>query len=449
MKTVVIGGGISGLSAAYTLQKNNVDFVLLEAGKQTGGRTSGTEKEGFRFDNGAIFLMRNYTTVKRLVRELSLEAEVVKKVPLRAADYIDGDYVPMIPDTIREALFTHPARLLHLRKIGFSAFKGLFTFYYHAARRKEDFSFSEFDKALDIDRQNFEQWVLKYGNKKALDYFLQPVIGGMTLDNVKDLSALYGVKVSYESLLGFWCLKNGICSLADRLYEEVKPGVQLNTPVRKIATENNKIKGVETENGFIDADAVIPAVTATTLRGIFPDMPEHVEKILRKVQYSPTWNVFFAYDRKFLPDDINFLAMPLEAGSSMAMIMSSDFFSETRAPEGCSLIQACTYEKIFSGKHGKISEKEVAERLKDEIRRYVPSAPAMEPIFTKVIRWEEAMCFPPPGWYTAISKIKKANGKWIEGVYFAGDYLNLSSVEGSARSGVEAAESVIADMRRM
>ena len=124
------------------------------------------------------------------------------------AEYIDEDY--MIPDYILNRHSRHPKNLLTLKKIGFNGLKGIFTFYYNALKRTKDLSFSKFDNALDIDQQNFEEWVLKYGSKKALDYFFQPIIGGMTLGNVRYLSALYGVKVSCESLFGFWCLKNGV-----------------------------------------------------------------------------------------------------------------------------------------------------------------------------------------------------------------------------------------------
>ena len=36
-KTVVVGAGAAGLSAAWTLKKHGVDAVVLEAGDRTGG----------------------------------------------------------------------------------------------------------------------------------------------------------------------------------------------------------------------------------------------------------------------------------------------------------------------------------------------------------------------------------------------------------------------------
>ena len=37
MRTIIIGGGITGLSAAWELQQHNTEYVLLEASDRWGG----------------------------------------------------------------------------------------------------------------------------------------------------------------------------------------------------------------------------------------------------------------------------------------------------------------------------------------------------------------------------------------------------------------------------
>ncbi|MCK5100737.1 MAG: FAD-dependent oxidoreductase, partial [Desulfobacteraceae bacterium] len=50
--TLIIGGGLSGIYAAYLLSKQNKSFVLLEARPRIGGRILSTEHQGFFFDLG-------------------------------------------------------------------------------------------------------------------------------------------------------------------------------------------------------------------------------------------------------------------------------------------------------------------------------------------------------------------------------------------------------------
>jgi len=47
--TIIIGGGLSGLYAAYLLYQENKSFVLLEARERVGGRILSTEYQGFFF----------------------------------------------------------------------------------------------------------------------------------------------------------------------------------------------------------------------------------------------------------------------------------------------------------------------------------------------------------------------------------------------------------------
>ena len=46
INTVIIGGGISGLSAGHFLKKKGIDFVLIESQKKTGGVIRTIKKNG-------------------------------------------------------------------------------------------------------------------------------------------------------------------------------------------------------------------------------------------------------------------------------------------------------------------------------------------------------------------------------------------------------------------
>ena len=50
--TIIIGGGLSGMYAAYLLSKKNISFVVLEARERIGGRILSLEHHGFFSDLG-------------------------------------------------------------------------------------------------------------------------------------------------------------------------------------------------------------------------------------------------------------------------------------------------------------------------------------------------------------------------------------------------------------
>ena len=49
---VILGGGIAGLSAAWTARQRGLSGLVLEAGERPGGILDSFSVEGFRFDNG-------------------------------------------------------------------------------------------------------------------------------------------------------------------------------------------------------------------------------------------------------------------------------------------------------------------------------------------------------------------------------------------------------------
>jgi protoporphyrinogen/coproporphyrinogen III oxidase len=67
----VIGAGMSGLSAAYHLQKAGFDVTVFEKSADVGGRTISAHKAGYHFDLGALTLSPRYKNTIELLREVA------------------------------------------------------------------------------------------------------------------------------------------------------------------------------------------------------------------------------------------------------------------------------------------------------------------------------------------------------------------------------------------
>src|SRR5580692_10935093 len=79
MKNVVIvGGGISGLSAAYDLKRAGVGVTVIEAAKSFGGKI-GTVRDGeYLIELGPDSIFSTKPWAVELITELGMEAEMIE-----------------------------------------------------------------------------------------------------------------------------------------------------------------------------------------------------------------------------------------------------------------------------------------------------------------------------------------------------------------------------------
>ena len=102
IQVAVIGGGISGLSCAYRIQKLGHSVLLFESHENPGGVIGTIEHNGFRFESGPQSFLAT-PPVLELIRDLNIESELIQANP-RAPRYVFArgqlHSVPMSPQAI-------------------------------------------------------------------------------------------------------------------------------------------------------------------------------------------------------------------------------------------------------------------------------------------------------------------------------------------------------------
>lgn len=110
VKTLILGGGITGLSAAYHLeQKGQTDYFILEKENEPGGLCRSIHKDGFTFDYSGHFLHLHTAQGKKLVR--TLLGKNLRRQTRRAWIYTGTSRVPFpfqanlfaLPPSVRQA----------------------------------------------------------------------------------------------------------------------------------------------------------------------------------------------------------------------------------------------------------------------------------------------------------------------------------------------------------
>ncbi len=86
--TVVVGGGIAGLTSAVYLARSGQKVLLIEKNKECGGLVNTFSRNGFRFEAG-VRALENAGIIFPMLEDLGIEMEVIKsKVSLGVADEI-------------------------------------------------------------------------------------------------------------------------------------------------------------------------------------------------------------------------------------------------------------------------------------------------------------------------------------------------------------------------
>ena len=108
VNTVIIGGGISGLSTANFLSKKTSDFLILEASDIVGGTINSSKLDGYILENGPNTVLDNNKAIQELLSDLSITEELIypnlKKISNRYI--LINDRLEKIPLTIFEFLLT-------------------------------------------------------------------------------------------------------------------------------------------------------------------------------------------------------------------------------------------------------------------------------------------------------------------------------------------------------
>jgi len=440
MKVIVVGAGTSGLAAIHTLRERGAEVTALEAKDTPGGRIVGAHKEGYILDLGAQFFFKFYDTAFQLCRELGLGEDIVP-YPFKTAIWKDGRLNAVTVAMDPRVLWKDRADLLRFRLFSPKGMLQAARIAPLIAKRHRDFHFIDFQNMLDLDDESLAGLALRRAGDEVLEYLFQPITSCLTLGEPEEVGAGYGMTLLWYSLHGLFTLKKGIGSLADRLYRECRDAVRLSTPVKRVVIEGGAVRGVETDQGLMEADAVICSTTSTAALKLMPDLPNGLRAPLEKVSYSACCHVMFGLRDRLLPQGWYAVGLPRLAGSSMAGFTDNSIKSPYYAPKGGGIVHCFTF-----GKHAfelnRMADDEVFSRLKGEIRRFIPSMPE-EPLFSEIYRWDEAVCLSPPGMLKVINRMKRENYRDVRGLFLAGEYMYMPSVDGSLRSGIDAAEAAL------
>ena len=444
-KVIIVGAGCAGLSAAYTLNKLGHDVVVYEAAGVPGGRCRTVVEDGFEFIAGAGSTEPQWATTFQYLEELGLKDRVYSIQKQRVGMFRDGkvrtiftggsrwEMFKALPENIRFFLSAVPNKTFsQVKKVSeeLDKYKALV-----------DTKNQSFEGLVDISNISTEEFVLQFGGPEALEWHYAPFLATMVLGQPKDISIAHPMAI-FSLMKGMCSMKGGLGAITAGLYEKVKENVRLNTPVREIVIENQCVKGVRTDQGFVRSDRVICAVDAFTSLQLMPGLPEGMRNPLQTCKYSSTYYYQFGLEKPLVSikqTPFHVVMIPPGAESVLDFVSLGNYSEEK--PVVIAPTRGWEDEKLAG-----LTEEERRRRVISDIQKVCPAFPD-EPKVTKVFRWDRAVNLEAPGQYAAIQDLLNNHYRDVSGLYLAGEYLFLfACTEGALKTGKQAAEMLALDM---
>lgn len=343
--TIILGAGISGISASYHLNQNGIKNIVFEKDDNWGGLCGNFKVDGFRFDKAIHLSFTNNKYVKDL---FSSSCEYITHKPL-AYNYYKGRWLK------------HPAQN-NLEPLDLREKIDAISDFVENYNKKENFA-------------NYEEWLrAQYGNYFS-EHFPLPYTKKYWTLEAKDLSVSWVGNRMYqpnikEVLRGAFEKETPNTYYADEMRYPKRGGyksflkyirkdcdIRLNKQVVDIDVKN-KVVFFE-DNGSEKYDDLISSIPLPEYGKLIKDMPVGIKKACAKLMYTSIALVSVGLNKINIPRHLWFYIYDEDVLA--ARCYSPSMKSADNAPEGCSSFQ---FEIYFSKvKSLMLSEDKLVEHI--------------------------------------------------------------------------------------
>jgi oxygen-dependent protoporphyrinogen oxidase len=462
-RVAIVGGGISGLAAAYACEEKRhsgtpVEYVVFESGSRLGGVLVTDRVDGCLVEAGPDSFLTEKPWAADLCRKIGLDDQLIGSNDSERKTYVvvKGKLVVM-PDGL---MFMVPTRIMP------TVFSPLFSFgtklrvaaeWFQPPRRASE------DEAV-------AEMVKRHYGAAMVDLLADPLLSGVyggeasklsvraVLPRFADMEEKHGslgramlatrrktataAKSPARPL--FSSLKDGMQQMVDALVARLDAkSLKPSTPVDAVTRQNHGwtvSAGDKTEH----FDAVIVATPAQAAAALLKSADEDLFRDLGEIHYSSSVTVTLAYDEKVrasLPPGFGFLVPRSEGHRMLAATFVHNKFPH-RAPPSRALVR-CFLGGTRDEPILQSSEQEILRIVRDELKTILGLV--AEPSFVRVYKWKSAMAQYSVGHLERLQRIEARRLK-LPGLALAGNGYNGIGVPDCVRSGTEAAGKILTEM---
>ena len=419
MDVIIIGGGITGLAAAYYLSRGGCRCTLVERDARLGGVIRTEQADGCVIEAGPDSFISQKPWALELLRELGLEADVIGSNDHLRKTYIlrHGRLVPMpdglflmVPTAIRPLLSTpllSPATKIRM------ALELL-----RRARTSEAAAPAGANGSLAGDR-SVAEFIRNHYGQEAVDYLAEPLLAGIYGGDAEDLSVNSVMPRFVELERRFGSLTRGVLasraqtagsSKAAPLFLTLRGGMQqlieaLESAIAgKVTFVRGEVETVESTGNesspnrlrvslsgtALEADHAVVATPAYAAGRLLRGMDASLADLLGGIRYHSSITIALGYERsgfRHRLEGFGFLVPRVERRLLTACTWVGTKFPH-RVAEDRILLRAfigCgTNESLLTR-----SDDALVETAREELQHLM--GVTERPLFSRVVRWRRAM----------------------------------------------------------
>jgi len=438
----VIGGGISGLTAAHELRRQGHNVMVLERQVRSGGNAISENIGGFLMEHGPSTTNAALPEVGDLSGALGLNTSLVD-----LSDKVKRRY--LVKGGELAGISIHP--------LGFF----LSSYLSPAGRLRLMAELAVPKQHKDTDETVDQYFTRRFGSEFSTRV-MDPLVGGLYAGRADELSveSVFPKLVNMENRHGSICRavlsrhlrgrlmpsrrlsswSKGIGSLPAALSRALSGDIRTGIAVRDVRVRGAGFE-IDTHNGGkVAARAVLVAtqshVAAVLLERVSPDGAEAISEI----SAPPLAVVFMGYKRKAVDhplDGLGYLAPSSENRVLTGVQFPSSMFPG-RAPEGYVSMTGYLGGARYPGV-AQLTEDDLAALAKEEFKDLLGARGCPE--VSRVRCWPRGIPQYQVGHQSRLQKIQEISND-VPGLFVTGNYLAGPSVGACVSSALEAAEDI-------
>jgi protoporphyrinogen oxidase len=427
---VIVGGGMSGLTAAFYLR--DLKTLVLERDGRAGGLAHrGLTADGVAYGRGSAYYSEPPENVMPLYKEMGLTPLEETRIP----SPIDSFWRKggMVVDMWEPASFEQLPP-------GFKAFHAKLL----RSDKKGEIPIQPMDEAPNkaLDAISAAEYIKDFGPelRAYLDAYCQSALGCF----MDEVSALVFVNFYSSEIVERYAWPGGTGGASVILAEKLKPLIRTGATVVRVLPDADGVAVDYLHGGKIlrlRARRVILAVPLRVAERIFPDLPEERRALIRALPYADyvVHQVFTSKDLWTSTYDTWFVDRSFTDIIAARWIATKGFKLPSAAGPGIlSIYQPLAARRGLRALDPK-SVNDLALAALQELDEIVPGLKQERTLTVESYRWPASIHVCRPGFFTSVApKLAGAVGR----VHFAGNNLGAPSFEEAIYRGHRAAQDV-------
>lgn len=466
IRIAIVGGGISGLVAAFTLEEHRragaVEYTLFESSPQLGGVLRTERIDGCIVEAGPDSFISEKPWAADLCRSIGLADQLIGSNDADRKTYIlvRGRLIPM-PDGL---MFMVPTKILP------TGLSPLFSWSTKFRMARELFH----PPGAAKGDESVASFVERHYGSEMVDRLADPLLSGVYGGEAANLSvravlprfaemerthgslgrAMLAARKKNPSAANkpavplFTSLKNGMQQLVETIVQRLNPAsLVTHASVQSVQPEaigwavrvqpDPQSPGVRTTH----FDAVIVALPALATAQIVSGCSPELSAELAGIGYSSSITVGIGYDRSVrqsLPPGFGFLVPRSEGKQLLAATFVHNKFLH-RAPDDRALLR-CFFAGSNAENIWRRSDDEIISIVRTELQQILNLA--AEPLFARVYKWKSAMAQYGVGHLERLDRIEHLRQS-LPRLALAGNGYRGIGIPDCVRSGQTAAKQLL------